>query len=375
MISVIIPVYNVAEYLDKCLLSVCDQTYGDLEIILINDGSTDKSDEICTEWGNKDKRIRYFSRENQGQGAARDFGVSVAKGKYLTFLDSDDWWDNRFAELMLEMAEKWDADVTLCDINYVMGEDVECSAIRLSYDKPLCPDDDPDIINRTRTFLWGKLYRTDLYKELGIKQTSHIFEDMAVVPLIVAKAKRVCRVAKPLHYYLRDRKGSITNQYKDVHGLINSLKALKDGFEKHGLFQHYNEVLKKMAFSQVRYTIRKLNYLKKDNPNKLTEIKSILFNHMDKEYPGWINMDGKQVCVIGNDEQAEIIRLLLFDDDQLTILPESGADFSCYRFDYVFTNLPTGLTIAARWDFADSIFYALQKKEADRFDKFIRKYI
>jgi glycosyltransferase involved in cell wall biosynthesis len=365
MISVIIPVYNVAEYLEKCLLSVCDQTYGEIEIILINDGSTDKSDIICKEWEKKDKRIRYFSRENQGQGEARNFGVSVAKGKYLTFLDSDDWWDNRFAELMLEMAEKWDADVTLCDINYVKGGEAECSAIRLPDDKPLYAGDDPDIINRTRTFLWGKLYRSDFYKGLEIKQASHIFEDTAVVPLIVAKAKRICRVAKPLHFYLRDRKGSMTNQFKDVLALIASLKTLKEGFEINGLFDHYNKALKKLAFSQVRFTIRKFNYLKKDNPHKLTEIKMKLFNYMDKEYPNWVNIDGKRVCVIGNYEQAEIIRLLLFDDDQLTVLPKMGIDFSRNRFDYVFTDLPTGLTIEERWNFADRIFYALQEKEVD----------
>lgn len=375
MISVIIPVYNSAEYLEKCLFSVCSQTYGDLEIIIINDGSNDNSDAICVDWKNKDNRIRYFLRENQGQGAARNFGVSVAKGEYLTFLDSDDWWDSQFAELMLEMAGKWDADVTLCDINYVNDRETECSAIRFPDDKPLCANDDPDIINRARTFLWGKLYRSSFYKGLGIEQTSGMFEDLAIVPLIIAKAKRICRVAKPLHYYLRNRKGSMTDQYKDINELINSLQALKEGFKKHGVFDHYYEALKKLAFSQVRYTIRKFNCLKEDNPNKLAEIKARLFSFMDREYPGWVNMDGKRVCVIGSDEQAETIRFLLFDDERLTILPEPVTDFSCERFDYVFTDLPTGLTVAERWDLADKILYEIQKKGVARYDKFTGKNI
>jgi glycosyltransferase involved in cell wall biosynthesis len=360
MISIIIPVYNVAGYLDKCLFSVINQTYCDLQIILVNDGSTDESGSICEKWAKTDKRISYYSRPKQGQGAARNFGVSKAKGEYLTFLDADDWWDDQFGELMQNEAEKYGADVIICDINYVKNEQAECSAIRLPADKPLCAKDDPDIINRTRTFLWGKLYRTDFYKGLGIRQVSHVFEDTAVVPLIIAKAKKICRVAKPLQYYLRDRKGSITNRHIDVHALIDSLEILREGFEKHGLFNHYYTALKKLAFSQVRFTIRYLNTGLKDNQERLEEAKDQLFAYMDKTYPDWVNIENKRFCVIGNDEQADIIRLLLFDDEQLTIISSMDNNILSEKYDYVFKDLPTGLSTSEKWDFADRLFYSLQ---------------
>jgi len=358
MISAIIPVYNTEKYLVKCLSSVINQTYKDLEIILINDGSSDASDSICAEFMKTDKRIKYYNRTHKGQGAARNFGVQHAKGEYLAFLDADDWWDAKFAELMVQAAQKWDADVVLCDINYVYCERVELSEIRMPDDKPLYADDNPDLINRARTFLWGKLYKTDFYKSLGINQLSHIFEDMATVPFIIANTKRICRVAKPLQFYLRSRSDSITNQPIDVSHLLDSLEILKECFMEHGLFSHYYQALKKMAFSQIRYTVRKLNISMTGFPEQLNVMKNKLFSFMDTHYPDWVNIENKRFCVVGNEDQADIIRLLLFDDSKLTIVPNMGHGFRKEEYDYIFTDLPTGLSTRDKWDYADNLFYS-----------------
>ena len=89
-VSVIIPVYNVEDYLDTCMESLCSQTFRDIEILLINDGSTDGSELKCREWADKDDRIRYISKENEGVAPTRNLGVSMARGKYLAFVDPDD---------------------------------------------------------------------------------------------------------------------------------------------------------------------------------------------------------------------------------------------------------------------------------------------
>ena len=93
MVSVIIPIYNTQDYLEECIKSVVNQKYSQLEIILINDGSTDMSGEICRKWAALDSRIRYVEKENEGQGIARNLGIQMAKGKYIVFIDSDDYME------------------------------------------------------------------------------------------------------------------------------------------------------------------------------------------------------------------------------------------------------------------------------------------
>src|SRR5690606_16938614 len=96
LISVVIPVYNVELYLDQCIRSIIDQSYSNIEIILINDGSTDGSHEICEPWANKDGRIKYIKQINQGLGPTRNRGINLANGRYITFIDSDDWIHEKY---------------------------------------------------------------------------------------------------------------------------------------------------------------------------------------------------------------------------------------------------------------------------------------
>ena len=98
LVSVVIPAFNAEAFLNKCLTSVCRQSYTNLEIILINDGSTDNTEKICNEWKTDDRRIIYTAQENCGQGLARNRGISLAKGEYLTFIDADDWVASDYIE-------------------------------------------------------------------------------------------------------------------------------------------------------------------------------------------------------------------------------------------------------------------------------------
>ncbi len=124
MISVIVPVYNVEPYLAGCLDSILSQTYRDLEILLIDDGSTDRGGTICDEYAAKDPRIRVFHTENRGLSAARNRGLDEAKGEYVGFVDSDDRIDPDMFEYLLEAAERTGADVTECGVfvEYPTGE-------------------------------------------------------------------------------------------------------------------------------------------------------------------------------------------------------------------------------------------------------------
>lgn len=111
LISIIIPVYNVKPYIERCIRSVLDQTYTNLEVIIVNDGSTDSTGKICEELALGDKRITFISQENEGQSAARNKGLNLANGKWIIFLDSDDWLESETLQSMHDYAEKMNADI------------------------------------------------------------------------------------------------------------------------------------------------------------------------------------------------------------------------------------------------------------------------
>lgn len=118
MISVIMPVYNMEQYLERCLKSVVKQTYSNLEILLINDGSSDKSGDICEQWAKQDRRIRVFHKENGGLSDARNWGLEYAKGEYLCFVDSDDYMEPDMLEKLLNALEKNAAEIAVCNFVY-----------------------------------------------------------------------------------------------------------------------------------------------------------------------------------------------------------------------------------------------------------------
>ncbi len=116
LVSIIVPVYNVEKYIEKCILSIINQTYTNLEIIIVNDGSLDHSENIIKEYISKDNRIKYIKRENGGLGAARNTGIENATGKYIAFVDSDDWIDPEMYSVLWQKAYECDADVVCCEI-------------------------------------------------------------------------------------------------------------------------------------------------------------------------------------------------------------------------------------------------------------------
>ena len=119
MISIIIPVYNVSKYLDKCLKSVVTQTYSNIQIILVNDGSTDNSGEICEKWCKKDKRIEVIHKRNGGLSNARNVGIERAQGEYLMFVDSDDIISDDLCELLHDRLLENNADLAICDTYHI----------------------------------------------------------------------------------------------------------------------------------------------------------------------------------------------------------------------------------------------------------------
>ena len=122
LISVIVPVYNVEKYLDNCVMSILDQDYQNIEIILINDGSTDNSLAICHSYVGKDKRVKLFSQKNQGLSAARNLGIQKANGEFVMFVDSDDYVEPSYCSAALSCQQKYDADIVFFDYKRITNE-------------------------------------------------------------------------------------------------------------------------------------------------------------------------------------------------------------------------------------------------------------
>ena len=121
LISVIVPIYNVEQYLEKCIESIISQTYKNLQIILIDDGSNDKSGKICNKYAEKDKRVVVIHKENAGVSEARNTGLDNAKGEWITFVDADDWIEEEYCQRLYNLVIETNSDVALCGYNRVVG--------------------------------------------------------------------------------------------------------------------------------------------------------------------------------------------------------------------------------------------------------------
>ena len=245
MISVIIPVYNTEKFLKKCLDSVIGQTYRDLEIILVNDGSTDNSLAICREYEKKDSRIVLFSKENEGQGKARNLGILESHGDYITFVDSDDWIHSEMVERLYQSMTEQESNIAICDFYKTKLDSEEISQIieeKIDISDFLLLHENKTLLERLSFYSCGKLYRRKLFLQYDIFFPGHFYEDVALLPVLYARADRISFVREPLYYY-RDQRGNTTNRIAAMDGRIECLETLLRMFERQELLEEYREAL------------------------------------------------------------------------------------------------------------------------------------
>jgi len=214
LISIIVPVYKVEEYIEKCVRSIIAQTYKNLEIILVDDGSPDRCGEICDNFAKQDTRIKVVHKENGGLSDARNAGLDIASGNYIAFVDSDDWIDPRMYQKMLESIHHYQANLAICCIEkhwqlagtstiQDIGETRIYSRQKVLYELIK----DADVSN----YAWNKLYHRDLFK--GIRYPKgRIFEDILLTYKLTDRVTRAVHLNDPLYHYLR-RDDSIVGSY------------------------------------------------------------------------------------------------------------------------------------------------------------------
>lgn len=218
LISVIIPVYRVEDSLDTCLESVVHQDYENLQIILIDDGSPDKSGEICDFWATKDKRIEVIHKENGGLSSARNAGLEIVRGAYILFLDSDDFLDLTTCSQLYSIIEKNDADVAVCH-QLDLFENASKEFVREGQVKVL--DRETAIAEiwyqKVLPSAWGKLYKADLFHDLSFREGIY-FEDVDIIYQLYWKSRRIAITTARLYGYVH-HSGTITTGAFSSHNL------------------------------------------------------------------------------------------------------------------------------------------------------------
>ena len=198
-ISIIIPAYNAEKYMRKCLDSLIHQTKKELEFIIVNDGSTDSTEEIIKSY--QDKRIKYFKNKNQGIGKTRNFGLTKATAKYILFLDSDDYLEKTACERLYQKIENDDLDVVICDF-YKEWENGNIEEIHTPHFENASLKENPDILTE---YLcpWAKIYKRSLLEENKIKFVENLkYEDAPFVIETLVKAKKIGKIDECLNYYV-----------------------------------------------------------------------------------------------------------------------------------------------------------------------------
>lgn len=308
MVSIIIPVYNVRQYIDKCLESIVAQTYRDLEVILVDDSSTDGSGDRCEWWSRQDMRIRCIHKENGGPGPARNLGVREARGEWLFFVDSDDWIEDNTLELLVDKVVSSDADIVICNANLItMDADgvqrITPYKIQTVIEDASSPRENEEIIYRTDTAVWGKLMRMSYYRGLGIEMPAHPYEDTSVAPVILAGAKRIACVRDCLYNYRQHRRGSITGNAKNVIYIGMSIREVAENADGLGVLEEFRDAFMKYS----RWMIRSIDYHLNASPEReearakyydavMTECRKV----MDTYYPGWDSVSRLNYVVWGS---------------------------------------------------------------------------
>lgn len=280
-LSVIIPIYNSEKYIQRCIQSVINQTYKNLEIILINDGSTDNTQKILENFYKQDKRIIIINKENEGVSAARNIGIEISSGEYIHCLDSDDWIENDMYEDMIKKIELYDLDIIVSNFywDYDNGR----------YEIKNCLPIDENIIINNKDFLkkyffsgksypaiWNKIFKAELYKKNNIRYPSEISigEDMVTISKLFYCAEKIGKINKTYLHYIQNS-GSITKN--------NNITKIKEIFRATEMIESYfNGLIDSEMITAFNYSVI-TNVLLSEYDNKNNEYKKYVkkyFNYM-----------------------------------------------------------------------------------------------
>lgn len=286
LISIVVPVFKVEKYLDKCINSILNQTYKNIEVILVDDGSPDNCGKICDNYAKKDKRIKVIHKENGGLSDARNAGIDVANGEFISFIDSDDYIDAEYIELLYNTIKKDKTDIAISShkVIYESGTILEKATNEQSILNPeevlkrILYDDGIDLS------AWAKLYKIELFENIRYPK-GRLFEDAATTYKLIDKSKKISINSKSTYNYII-RNNSITNKsftpnkmhlITSTEEMCNYIKNKYPDLEKASnrrLMYAYLSTLSQLAMSDKKFPEEQkilVNYIKENGNDVLKD--------------------------------------------------------------------------------------------------------
>lgn len=275
LISVIVPIYKVELYLEKCLESILNQTYTNLEIILVDDGSPDKCPDICDHYQKIDNRIKVIHKKNGGLSDARNSGLKIATGEFVSFIDSDDYIDINMYEKMMNYAEEFNLDIVECGVKHVYKNGILDND---EIDKCICDSEEAlkylMLGKKFHQIVCNKIYKTELIRDI-LFEKGKIHEDEFWTYKIFMNAKRIGLLNENLYFYFH-REGSIMSEgytRKSLDGIEARYLRYKD---INKLYPNLSFIAKKTLYFYCIYIYQKFVLNEKNNKENMNEVKKYL---------------------------------------------------------------------------------------------------
>lgn len=282
-VSVIVPVYNVDKYLAHCLDSLVSQTLEDIEFIVVNDGSTDKCEEIILSYSQKyPKKIIPLKKENGGLSDARNYGLPYAKGQYIAFLDSDDYVDKTLYEKMYNKAIEDNSDMVECDFYWTYPTKKKVDT-RYEY------KDKRDMIANARVVAWNKLYKREVLLDSGVLFSKGLrYEDVDFFYKMITQLDKISLIREPLIYYVQ-RDASISNtQTEKTKDIFTILDNVLNYYKERGLYKEYKTELEYM-YTRFLLCSSLLRIVKIADKQVREELQDKTINDLYEKFPNWKN--------------------------------------------------------------------------------------
>lgn len=287
-VSIIVPIYNAEKYLNRCIDSILNQTLKDIEVILVNDGSRDKSLEIMQNYQKEYPNIiKLITIENSGAANARNVGITLAQGEYVGFVDSDDYVDINMYEKMYKKAKKENSEMVV-SAYFIQKGDKKTSRQKghlEQYNQNVL--ENPNIFIYGVPYLWNKIFKKDLIETNDIKFGKlRIFEDLEFVYKLYIKANKISKVDEELYYYVKDNEQSLTARFNSKFlDIIPAIKHLKQYYIENNCYEILEDRVIYTALKHI-YIRCKMNVQFKDLKLKFDYINKV-FEFLNQEFPNW----------------------------------------------------------------------------------------
>lgn len=288
-VSVIVPVYKVEKYIDRCVESVIKQTFDDFELILVDDGSPDRCPQICDDYVNKDDRITVIHKENGGLSSARNAGIEAASAEYIFFLDSDDWIHHKTLEILYNLAK--DNDAQIVSANYALVKGYEDIPDVKGYSTKVYEREDAlefylkvGMSKRISEYpSWGKLYKRELFSGIRFPQ-GQLYEDVVTVFKLIKASERYVKVSMPLYYYFQCDASIVRSKFKtrDMDAVLVGEQLVEETRDMDAKLKKYSVQKKARGYFSV---LCKIGFYGADESvSNIDEITADLYTEFKKGY-------------------------------------------------------------------------------------------